>query len=182
MTYIVGLVDKKTKKVIMGADSAGIGSYHNLHIRKDEKVFRNGNFIIGGTTSFRMLNLLRFKFKVPNIKPKQDVYEYMCTDFIDEVRKMFADNGFMQKEKNGDDLGGDFLVAYKNRLFIVHGDFQVGENYAGYQSIGCGGDYALGSLFATKGVEDSEFRVQQALSAAEYLSAGVSAPFVILTT
>jgi hypothetical protein len=49
MTAIVGITDGST--VFIGGDSAGSNSY-NLTVRKDTKVFRAGEFVIGFTTSF----------------------------------------------------------------------------------------------------------------------------------
>lgn len=57
MTCIVGLVDGD--RVILGGDSAGIAGWH-LQLRADEKVFRNGPYAIGFTTSFRMGQILRY--------------------------------------------------------------------------------------------------------------------------
>ncbi|HZK68569.1 MAG TPA: hypothetical protein VFC36_03120, partial [Paludibacter sp.] len=121
MTCIVGMVDKNSNRVIIGGDSASSGG-SNVFIRKDPKVFKNGEFLIGCTTSFRMIQLLRFSLSLPEVT--KDIYEYMCTDFINEVRKCFKDGGYLQKYTNGDEKGGSFLVAYKNRLFKIEDDFQ----------------------------------------------------------
>lgn len=51
MTCIIGFI--KNKKVYIGGDSAGVGGSH-VTIRRDSKVFKNGNFIMGYTSSFRM--------------------------------------------------------------------------------------------------------------------------------
>lgn len=181
MTCIVGMIDKKNKNVIIGGDSAGVaGSV--ISIRKDAKVFMNGEFIMGCTSSFRMIQLLRFSFKPPEIKTK-DVYEYMCTDFISAVRTCFKDGGYLQKYTDGDEKGGSFLVGYKNRLFMVEADFQVAENLNGIMACGCGEDFALGSLFALAksdiGIKD---KIIKSLEAAEFYSTGVSKPFILLTT
>lgn len=180
MTCIVGYLDKITNKVTIGADSAGVAGL-NLSIRKDVKIFRNKDFIIGCTSSFRMIQLLRFKFKPPYMDSKE-IYEYMCTDFIDEVRKVFKEGGFLQKEKEVEE-GGAFLVGYKDRLFCIQGDFQVGENLDGLDAVGCGSEYALGSLFANLETElSAEQKINSALKSAAYFSAGVSEPFNILAT
>jgi len=181
MTCIVGLVDKKENKVIIGGDSAGVSGL-NLIIRKDEKVFKNKNFIIGCTSSFRMIQLLRFSFIPPDIGGK-DLYEYMCTDFINEVRKCFKEGGYLQKYEDGDEKGGTFLVGFRNRLFHIGNDFQVGESLIGFDACGCGEDFALGSLFSTQKQKISaEKKVLKALECAEHLSGGVSKPFVIFKT
>jgi len=181
MTCIVGMIDKKTKKVIIGGDSAGVAG-SNMFIRKDAKVFKNNDFVIGCTSSFRMIQLLRFSFKPPEVKTK-DIYEYMCTDFINAVRNCFKDGGYLQKYTDGDEKGGTFLVAYKNRLFKIENDFQVAENLNGIDSCGCGQDFALGSLFTLQKQEmETDKKVLKALESAEFLSNGVCRPFVLIGT
>jgi ATP-dependent protease HslVU (ClpYQ) peptidase subunit len=181
MTCIVGYVDKKTKKVIIGGDSAGVSGY-DIIIRKDTKVFKVEDFVIGCTSSFRMIQLLRFSFKPPEIKTK-DIYEYMCTDFITSVRKCFADGGYLQKNTTGDEKGGTFLVAYKDRLFEIQDDFQVGENLNGISAAGCGEKYALAALHTLSNIKmTSKQKVLKTLETASFYSNGVSAPFVIMST
>jgi hypothetical protein len=175
------MIDKKTRKVIIGGDSASIAD-SSIFIRKDVKVFRNNGFIIGCTSSFRMIQLLRFSFKPPEINTK-DIYEYMCTDFINAVRTCFKDGGYLQKYTDGDEKGGTFLVGYKNRLFKIENDFQVAENLNGIDAVGCGADFALGALFSLSKQETSiEQKVLKALESAEFLSNGVCRPFVLIST
>lgn len=181
MTCIAGMVDKKNGNVVMGADSAASGD-NNIFIRKDPKIFKNGEFLIGCTSSYRMIQLLRFSFKPPEIKV-DDIYEYMCTDFIDEVRKCFKDGGFLQKYTDGDEKGGFFLVGYRDRLFRIEDDFQVGETLNGITACGSGEDFALGALYTLK--DESipvAVKISKSLEAAEALSIGVRRPFVILNT
>ena len=61
MTCIVGLVHEGV--VYIGGDSAGVGGM-SLTVRADEKVFQNGEFLMGFTTSFRMGQLLRYSLKL----------------------------------------------------------------------------------------------------------------------
>lgn len=181
MTCIVGYLDKKTKKVTIGGDSAGVSGL-DLTIRKDVKVFKVGEFVIGCTSSFRMIQLLRFSFTPPEIKRK-DIYEYMCTDFINAVRECFKDGGYLQKYSDGDEKGGTFLVGYKNRLFTIENDFQVAENLNGFDAVGCGANYAEGSLYVLdKENKTAKDKVLTALKSAAFFSAGVSEPFITLQT
>jgi len=182
MTCIVGLVDKIKNNVMIGGDSASSAGA-NVYIRRDAKVFENNGFVIGCTSSFRMIQLLRFSFKPPEVKSEKDIYEYMCTDFINEVRTCFKDGGYLQKYTDGDEKGGTFLVAYKNRLFKVESDFQVAENLNGMDACGCGQDFALGSLFSLDNHKTStEQKILKALESAEFLSSGVSRPFILIST
>ena len=102
----------------------------------------------------------------------------MITSFIDEVRACLKRGGFARIENN-EDTGGTFLIGYRGRLFEVQDNFQILETLESYASVGCGCDYALGSLYATKDHPPRE-RVQKALEAAEMFSAGVCKPFNIL--
>jgi len=175
LTCIAGLIDNGT--IYMGADSASVAGYE-IQRRADSKVFINGDFIIGFTSSFRMGQLLRYSFAPPAIKEKQDVFAYMVTDFVDAVRTCLKQGGYAKVE-NGEDTGGTFLVGYKGRLFCIESDFQVAEARAPYNACGCGQGYALGSLYSTQGKSPTD-RITQALQAAEEFSAGVRSPFNIV--
>ncbi len=173
MTCIVGLVDKGT--VYIGGDSAGVAGL-SISIRGDEKVFINGSFIMGFTTSFRMGQLLRYKFDPPKQTHSQNDMQYMTTDFIDAVRKCFIDNGFGTAAS-----GGTFLVGYNKKLYTIDGDFQVGIPSCNYDTVGCGSDLALGAMHATRNLKiKPEDRIKKALEAAVEFNAGVRPPFVIL--
>lgn len=173
MTCIVGLVDKGD--VYIGGDSAGVAGL-SLSIRADEKVFGNGPFIMGFTSSFRMGQLLRYKFSPPAQTVHQDDMEYMVTSFIDACRTCFSQNGFGDKDAT---RGGSFLVGYKGTLYTIEGDYQVGKLHAPFDAVGCGSDLALGALYASEG-HPPEKRINLALGAASTFSAGVAPPFVIL--
>jgi len=161
----------------MGADSAGVGGYY-IERRADSKVFVNGEFIIGFTTSFRMGQLLRYGFCPPKPTEGKDIFEYMVTDFVDAVRNRLKSGGFAAT-KDGEESGGTFLVGYRGRLFNVQNDYQVAEQFGDYAACGCGQDIALGSMFSTKG-KPTEERIRTALEAAEEYNAGVRGPFNIL--
>jgi ATP-dependent protease HslVU (ClpYQ) peptidase subunit len=181
MTCIVGMIDKKSNKVIIGGDSLSSTNFF-ISSRKDTKVFKKGSFVIGCTSSFRMIQLLRFSLVLPEIN-KKDIYEYMCTDFIDAVRECFSKGGFLQKEQTGEEIGGQFLVGYEDRLFIIDNDFQVGETYDEFNSIGCGSDFALGCIYLLRDKKiPIENKIRQALEAAEHFSPFVKQPFIFETT
>lgn len=185
MTAIAALVDEKGT-VWIGGDSAGTNSWLQSQPRKDPKVFKNGDFLIGYTSSFRMGQLLRFEFSPPNPHEGIDGYEYMVTQFIPAVRRLFKDGGYLQKESEKES-GGEFIVGWRGRLFIVHSDFQVAEFLLSYAACGCGGDIVKGSLHTTASLSASKkiapkTRIEMALEAAEEFSAGVRGPFVILNS
>lgn len=178
MTCIVGLIQKG--KTYIGADSAGaIGL--DVSVRKDPKVFKVNDFVIGCTSSFRMIQLLRYSLQLPKVYPDADIYQYMCTEFVNAVRTCFRNGGFLRLDNNVES-GGKFLVGYKDRLFVVEYDYQVGENELKYYAVGCGESFALGALDAIGDEIPAEEMIKKALNIAAYRSGGVRPPFIIEST
>ena len=176
MTCIVGLVHEGT--VFIGGDSAGVAGL-SLVVRADEKVFRNGDFLMGFTTSFRMGQLLRYNLYPPRRHPDDDIHQYMVVDFVNAVRGCLKAGGYASKEDEVES-GGTFLVGYAGHLFTVNSDYQVGIPEDGFAAVGSGQDIALGALFATQGQATPRDRVLTALRSAERFNAGVRGPFHIL--
>jgi ATP-dependent protease HslVU (ClpYQ) peptidase subunit len=173
VTCIVAITQGGT--VYMGADSEGSDGLF-LHLRKDTKLCRVGAFLFGFTTSFRMGQLLRYKFQPPMHHPDVAIELYMATDWIDALRNTFKAGGFAET-KDGREVGGQFLVGYKGRIFHIYSDYQVGEVAADFDACGCGHELALGAMHANK--HDGPYaRMRAALEAAEAFSAGVRGPFV----
>lgn len=177
MTCIVGIAHEG--KVHIGGDSAGVGGY-DLTVRQDRKVFRNGDFVMGFTSSFRMGQLLAYSLTPPRRHPDDDVYKYMVTHFVDAVRGCLKAGGYAETH-HGAETGGTFLVGYAGRLFAIQGDYQVSESSHGFDACGCGESYALGSLYATSGQLPFQ-RLELALKTAEQFSAGVRGPFHYVST
>jgi len=172
MTCIVGLVHGA--KVYIGGDSAGVGGY-SLTVRADRKVFRNGDFVMGFTTSFRMGQLLRHALVPPKRYPDADIDKFMVTDFVNAVRDCLKSGGYAERH-NEAEHGGVFLVGYAGRLFRIDRDYQVGEAADGFDAVGCGHELAQGAMYANRTGEPLE-RLRVALEAAERFSAGVRGPF-----
>jgi hypothetical protein len=174
VTCIVGLVAGGV--VHMGGDSACVGGL-SLWSRSDAKVFSNGGFLFGFTSSFRMGQLLRYALRPPKRHADEDVMKFMVTELVPAVRQCLKDGGFASRDSERES-GGTFLVGYAGRLFRVCDDYQVGECADGYDACGCGEEFARGAMFATKGKPPAE-RITTALEAAAAHSAGVRAPFVL---
>lgn len=172
MTCIVGLVENG--KVYVGGDSAGVAGY-SLTVRADRKVFRNGDFVMGFRSSFRMGQLLAQSFTPPRRHHDVDVYKFMVTEFVNSVRDCLKTGGYASKKEEVES-GGTFLVGYAGRLFKIEDDYQVGEPVDGFDACGCGDQIALGALFASPSLKP-QARLQLSLDAAERFSAGVRGPF-----
>ena len=176
MTCIVGLVHEEV--VYIGGDSAGVGGL-SLTVRADEKVFQNGEFLMGFTTSFRMGQLLRYSLEPPRRHPDDEINQFMVVTFTNAVRECLKAGGYASK-KDEVESGGTFLVGYAGHLFTVDSDYQVGIPEDGYAAVGSGQDIARGALFATQGQATPRSRVLTALRSAERFNAGVRGPFHIL--
>lgn len=176
MTCIAGIADGSN--VWIGGDSAAVDGL-NLWIRADSKVFKNGPFVMGFTTSFRMGQLLSQAFDPPKRHADTDVYKFMVTDFVNAVRDCLKSGGYAET-RDGAESGGTFLVGYEGRLFKIENDYQVGETTNGYDACGSGANVALGSLFSTDGKPTD--RIIKALTAAAAFNAGVYAPFRVEST
>ena len=170
MTCIVGMVHKG--KVYIGADSLGSDGF-TQQVRKEPKVFKNGEFLIGCTSSFRMIDILKWKFNPPTVKD-DNLHKFMVTDFVDAVRTLFVDNGY--NITSDDWRSGCFLVGLKGRLFSIESDFQVYEQ--DFCAVGSGAYHALGSLYTSK--RNSPIKdIEKALETAEHFVNSVGRPFII---
>lgn len=175
MTCIIGL--KHKGNIYMGGDSAGVAGYRK-EIRADEKVFVNGKFIFGFTSSFRMGQLLRYALVPPEKSPDMDVYKFMVTDFVNAVRNCLKDGGYATK-KDEAEVAGTFLVGYEGHLFKIDSDYQVGESREDFAAAGCGEEFALGAMAALE-TKDPVNKIFKALTIVESYCTGVAGPFTVV--
>ncbi|MEM8961752.1 MAG: hypothetical protein AAGD38_09750 [Acidobacteriota bacterium] len=185
MTCIVGVIDGAS--VVLGADSAGTMG-HRLQIRTDKKVFRQGPYQVGFTTSFRMGQILRYHTELPHPPENEAELEpFMVKEVVTAVRHTFAEQGFAKigrftdqnVTEEGQELGGAFLVGVSGQLFEIQSDFQVARLETPYAAIGHGAPIALGALHALTSSAHltPHERARRALEAAETYSSSVRRPF-----
>jgi len=159
-------------KVTMGADSAGVNSDGHLQLRKDSKVFKNGEYLIGCAGSWRAMQAIRFAdLPEKGAMPEPALY-HMVKDFLPALRKINLP----------EDKDFELLVGFRGRLFHVYNTSQVSEEIADYEACGSGAQVARGSLYSTDREPhvSPEVRIKLALQAAERFCSGVRGPFNIL--
>jgi hypothetical protein len=178
MTCIVGFVEDN--KVYIGSDSCG-SNHVSWASYENHKVFEVGDFLIGCTTSFRMIDLLTYSLVGCVQRSEDSDDKFIRTSFINSVKTCFDDGGF-----GSDNDGGEFLLGYKGRLYQVQGDFSVLNCPKWGMSVGSGTDAARGSLYTTDmmvkehgHVFTPEYRIKKALEAAEAVIPSVRGPFII---
>ena len=191
MTCIIGYVDKASSSssnkpvVWLGGDSCGSGNGSD-HIYKNNKVFHymnNPNIIMGGTTSFRHLDLLETTeglfddFEGLENITRLDIVKY----FIPRVQKAFQGNYL-----RGDDTdrGGNFLLGINDKLFEIQNDYSVLEPDSGIIAVGCGEDTAIVMLDAynTLTKETPQTKLFRTLEYVSNYNQGVKPPFTVINT
>jgi hypothetical protein len=179
MTCIAGIA--KDGIVHMSGDSAACSDW-DVRVEAGSKVFQNGAFLIGYTTSFRMGQVLRYAAGFTEPTPGRNLTEFMVSTFITEVMTALKLNGVTTVDK-GRAVGGQFLVGVNGHLFAIESDFSVLENPSGEMAVGVGADYAMGSMFSTRGlIDDPKKRLEIALAAASTFSMGVRPPVNTVST
>ena len=162
---------KHNGKVYVAADSLS-SSEDKLYYRKDKKMFRNGKYLIGFCGSVRTGQVLTSKFW----KPPTDIYA--VPDRL--IKLMEAKGCLITTEEQNKNCGCNFIFATKNEIYEILVDFQLVEPRDDYTAIGSGADYALGSLFSTKGTNlKPEERLHLAIEAASYFSSSVGGEILI---
>lgn len=183
MTCIVAIAQNGV--VYMGSDHAASDDKTGWILsRKEPKVFKNGQYGIAFTDSFRMGQILQYSWTPPKYTPTKTnsgLDKFMRTKFIDSVKIAFKDNGYGSiGSLSEEDTGGIFIVGVCGRLFTVDEDFHVGENIVNYMAEGSGGMLALGALHATKKQKNPRIRLKAALEAATEFNMSVAAPYTYI--
>ena len=188
MTCIVGYIDSNTNITYLGGDSMGSNGYsHDTY--ENAKIFHCKIFpkvIIGGTTSFRHLDLLQYS---KDLFPELDTYknveinhEYMVNEFIPRIYTLFSTKIYSENTKN---CGAEFIVGVPGKLFKIQADFSVLEPINNFLSVGSGSISALGSLYTTSKYYTNTNPIDHikfALESAENNVEGVFHPFRIINT
>ncbi len=179
MTCIVAVVEDGIVHMVGDSGSCAWGGA-DYQVRKDPKVFRLGEAVVGFTTSWRMGQVLRYEMKLPEVPEGIELHEYMVRCFVPRLREAAKAAGIVTVKENVEQLGR-FMVGLRGRLFVVDYDFQVGELVADYHAVGSGAEVALGALHATRG-QVAQGRLVGALHAAVAHIQAIKPPFIIAST
>lgn len=143
MTLCAGII--AGKDVIMAGDRAALSLDElSADVIEQPKVFRKGDFLIGGSESFRMIQLLQHVFEPPS-GHTDSLMKYMVGTFVPALRDLMNANGFTE---TGEEAGppGKILVGIHGHLYVIQGDYAVLESKLPYDAIGCGTPYFFGAI------------------------------------
>lgn len=175
MTCIVVKVEDGV--VHMAGDKLGSNGYTKV-LSDRPKVFINGDFIFGYTTSFRMGQLLEFSWCPPEQLNSQTDENYIYKTVVESIKSLFKNDGF-----GSDKEGGTFLFGYKGKAYKMQSDFAIFE-IEDYDACGCGEDEAEASLYTMSKLNTSlsiKEQLELAIEAASFRKCGVSKEFNYLT-
>lgn len=169
MTCIAG-IRIEGKGVLLGADSLGSDGDRGS-VFKNRKAFRlSRDVAIGYCGSFRLGQLLEHHLDQPVVHG--DERTWAVKTLVPEVRNVLKDAGFVPDEEGGN----RWLLAVRDRLFIVENELAVLEPNECYTAIGSGQDFALGAMHALPRANPRQ-RVKAGLAAAAAYGLGVGQPF-----
>lgn len=120
-------------------------------IRDD--IVKDEYLAIGGTTSFRMLQLLEYELILPQ-NERTDFETYLIRDCIPVIRRLFKEDWDAYGEGQ-DTAGGSFIILHNHKIYSVQPEFSVMHPSTSYYAIGCADSLAkgaIGALEVTSGV------------------------------
>lgn len=180
MTCIVGI--EYNGKVLIGGDVQGTSPNHKI-VHTQPKVFFKKDIIIGYTTSYRFGQILENNLLDP-VAPEDDeeVYRWLVTVLVPNIRETLDKNKYPE--------GGTCLIGVRGQLWSLQSDYSVLRSVLGYESIGSGCEYALGSIYTslnnrkTRPSRYSNFAeiVSTAIRTAGQFSPSVGTDSVIIST
>jgi len=142
MTCILACI--KNKKVHMMGDKQGSNGFIYSNYSKISKVFKNKEFLIGYTTSFRMGQLLQYNWEPP-VKSSDDSEEvYLFNKVVTSILNCFKANDFGYKDKANWE-GGNFLIGWRGRLFEMQPEMSLLE-HTDFTSVGSGEYHAVAAM------------------------------------
>lgn len=179
MTCIAAMV--KGEHVWMAGDLMGSNGF-TKKVYPDSKVFVNGDFIIGYTSSFRMGQLLQYNWEQPPRLEGMTDREYIQLDVIESMRDCF--NTFGYGIKDGlEHSGGNFLLGYRGCIYEMQDNFSI-LKHDDFAAVGSGqyhAEAALHLLTSNPLIEPAE-ALQTAIETAAQFTTSVSGECTIVTT
>ncbi len=146
---------------------------------RSPKVFERNGMLFGVAGEIAIGQILKQVYDLPAPDGGQDPEQFAVQDLCWPLRKFLREQAPDLLPAADDDELWNILVAVAGRIFRICSHLSVYEPAIGYDALGSGSPYALGSLASTEGRSAND-RVDIALRAAERHHGGVAGPFTVL--
>ena len=145
MSSIVGFRDDDGK-VYMGADSAAVdtGSF-TIRDVINQKIFYNGELLIGVAGSTRVSQIMEHCFTPPPHDEELSDNQYICSTLIRSIMECLMENNYKLDGTETVLLEGQLMIGYRSKLYIINSDFGVTYDIK-FDAIGCGSEHAVASI------------------------------------
>lgn len=149
MTIIAAIKDYADDGgIYIGCD--GVGS-DNIQTRPamNEKLWRQGGFLIGMSGSYRVTQVIRYQIAFPTHEEHISTDEYVHNIWVRAVIKGLQEAGCVENNNGLMSMGAaSALIGYRNRLFTFQNNFSFIEEMDGIHAIGAGWQVCIGALKA----------------------------------
>lgn len=167
---VIAVARDNDGRIFAAADSM-VSTGDTITLRRTPpKVFKWGNFIMGGVGDILVPQLIYSHFEPPAMSD-YETFQYITGPFIDKLRKLLKD-----KEVNLEGQDSDGIVCFRKRIFHIGSDFSITEVAEPWTAIGSGQDVALGVLAATRNWKDTARRVREAVRWTSHYITSVGGP------
>lgn len=177
MTTIVAV--QYDDRVIFAADNQVTGDDGRIYRHpRMEKITERGEYLIAGSGEVGPCDIAQHIWipPKPTVKDLQDVYHFMITKVMPNLRKCLSDNGYDFSDGRGDGKVAEsrfnFLIAVGGEVFDVADDCSICMSGDGIYGVGSGASYAIGALHAGA-------KPLKALAISEKLDSNTSGPFLV---
>lgn len=102
---------------------------------------------MGGTTSFRMLQLLDHKLVLPEQTKETTTIQYLVHQVIPAIRALFKEE-WGSRDNSQEIGGGQFIILHNHVIYEVQEDFSVLQPKTSITSVGSGTYHAIASMQA----------------------------------
>lgn len=140
--------------------------------------------IIGFSGSVRDLDLLTYAEKLIDKRDEPNIdHKYIVTKVIPNLINLFTNNSRNINDKGINGIESYFLLAYKDKMWLIESNYAVLDIVDNYNAIGSGVNFALGSLHTTEDMDLTPVeKIHMALQSASKFAVGVAPPFYIINT
>ena len=199
MTCIIGYLDRLAQVGYIAGDSARCDFEAGFQdIVFHSKVFisvSHPDILIGATTSFRHIDLLKYYDIFEGLKSSENLdHMFMVKNVVPRVHDLFGRNCWTEDSNNG----ANVIIVTPYALFEIQSDYSVISPSTNFISVGFGAPYAMASLYTSDNhpridrgsyneyPDKSSKRIEEditvAMQCAERYAIGVHSPFLMLST